>query len=110
MTQLFELPHGYHTPVGQRGLTMSKGRQQTIALAQALIGMKPTTKVLILDEFTSALDSPTEKQVLDNLRPLLKDKTVIISRTGWQHCARWLTASSCSMRLVSSKKVITPSF
>ncbi len=75
--EILLMPHGYHSKVGQRGVTMSKGQQQRIALAQALLAFEDR-KVLILDEFTSALDSKTEQEVLTNLIPLLKGKTVII--------------------------------
>jgi ABC-type multidrug transport system fused ATPase/permease subunit len=64
--------------VGQGGLTLSKGQQQRIALAQALLALEDDRKVLILDEFTSALDSETEERILANLGPWLKDRTVII--------------------------------
>ncbi|HEX5432547.1 MAG TPA: ABC transporter ATP-binding protein, partial [Bryobacteraceae bacterium] len=75
--EILRMPQGYDTRAGQRGVTLSKGQQQRIALAQALLAFEDR-KVLILDEFTSALDSKTEQQVLANLLPLLKDKTVII--------------------------------
>lgn len=75
--EILRMPHGYDTRVGQRGVTLSKGQQQRIALAQALLAFDDR-KVLILDEFTSALDSKTEQEVLTNLIPRLKGKTVII--------------------------------
>ena len=59
-------------------MTLSKGQQQRIALAQALLALDDGRRVLILDEFTSALDSKTEQQVLWNLVPLLRGRTVII--------------------------------
>jgi ABC-type multidrug transport system fused ATPase/permease subunit len=76
--QITRMDAGYDTRVRQRGVSMSKGQQQRIALAQALLAMTANTKILILDEFTSALDSATEKQVLENLKPLLRNKTVIV--------------------------------
>ncbi|MBV9401824.1 MAG: ABC transporter ATP-binding protein [Bryobacterales bacterium] len=75
--EIMRMPDGYFTKTGQRGSTLSKGQQQRIALAQALLAFEDR-KVLILDEFTSALDSQTEQEVLGNLMPLLKGKTVII--------------------------------
>ena len=68
----------YQTRIGQRGSRLSKGQQQRIALAQALIACDERRKVLVLDEFTSALDSETERRVLANLEPWLEGKTVII--------------------------------
>lgn len=72
------MPDGYSTIVGQRGLTLSKGQQQRIALAQALLALDDSRRVLVLDEFTSALDSGTERRILTNLLPLLRNRTVII--------------------------------
>src|SRR5262249_53820024 len=71
------MPKKYHSRIGQRGVTLSKGQQQRIALAQALIAFDERRKVLILDEFTSALDSETEDRILANLEPWLEGKTVI---------------------------------
>jgi ABC-type transport system involved in Fe-S cluster assembly fused permease/ATPase subunit len=48
-----------------------------VALAQALIAMKGDRKILVLDEFTSALDSETEERILRNLEPWLAGQTVI---------------------------------
>lgn len=75
---IMRLPQEYETKIGSRGATMSKGQQQRVALAQALIALDEHRKVLILDEFTSALDSRTEEEVLRNLTPYLEGRTVII--------------------------------
>jgi ABC-type multidrug transport system fused ATPase/permease subunit len=75
---ILRMPLKYRTRVGERGLTYSKGQQQRIAIAQALVALSDDKKVLILDEFTSALDSATERQLLENLRPHLGGKTVVI--------------------------------
>jgi ABC-type multidrug transport system fused ATPase/permease subunit len=72
------MPQKYRTRIGQRGVTLSKGQQQRIALAQALIALSDERKILILDEFTSALDSETEDRVLTNLAPWLEGITVIL--------------------------------
>ena len=76
--EILRMPQGYATKIGQRGVTISEGQQQRIALAQALLALNDGRKILILDEFTSALDSKTEEQVLRNLIPLLRGRTVII--------------------------------
>ncbi len=75
--EILEMPDGYHTLIGQRGTTLSRGQQQRIALAQALLAMKDR-KVIVLDEFTSALDSKTEEELLKNVTPSLSGKTVVI--------------------------------
>jgi ABC-type multidrug transport system fused ATPase/permease subunit len=72
------MPLKYRTRVGQAGVSLSKGQQQRVALAQALIAMKSERKILVLDEFTSALDAETEQRILRNLEPWLADQTVII--------------------------------
>lgn len=76
-TDIQHMPDGYHTQIGQRGTTLSKGQQQRMALAQALVALDHR-KIIVLDEFTSALDSKTEQEILKNLAPLLKGRTVII--------------------------------
>jgi ATP-binding cassette subfamily B protein len=69
------LPHGYETKTGERGLALSAGERQRIALARALLR---NPSVLILDEPTSALDPETERIVAKNLRQSLRGRTVIV--------------------------------
>jgi ABC-type multidrug transport system fused ATPase/permease subunit len=69
-----KMPQGYDTPVGERGLTLSGGQRQRIGIARALIRDSP---ILILDEPTAALDSESEKLVMDGLERLMKGRTVI---------------------------------
>jgi ATP-binding cassette, subfamily B, bacterial len=72
------MPEKYRTRIGQGGVSLSKGQQQRIALAQALLSLNDSRKILVLDEFTSALDSETEERILANLGPWLEGRTVII--------------------------------
>src|SRR6516164_800166 len=68
------MPHGYDSPVGERGLTLSGGQRQRIGIARALIRNNP---ILILDEPTAALDTESEKLVIEALENLMKGRTVI---------------------------------
>ena len=68
------LPEGLGTVLGERGIGLSEGQIQRIAIARAILSNAP---ILLLDECTSALDEKTEKNVLNNIKAL-KTKTVII--------------------------------
>ena len=72
------MPLKYKTRIGQGGVTLSKGQQQRLALAQALVALDTSRKIVVLDEFTSALDSETEEKILRNIEPWLAGRTVII--------------------------------
>ena len=69
-----EMPHGYDTMVGDRGLTLSGGQRQRIGIARAVIRDTP---ILILDEPTAALDTESERLVIEGLERLMKGRTVI---------------------------------
>jgi ABC-type multidrug transport system fused ATPase/permease subunit len=70
-----DLPQGYQTPVGERGVRLSGGQRQRIGVARALYRYP---KVLILDEATSALDNLTEQAVMDAINKLGHKITIII--------------------------------
>ena len=68
-------PKGLDTPIGTRGMSISGGQKQRLALARALVG-KP--RILILDDCTSALDSRTEAALWDRLHEVMPDLTAIL--------------------------------
>jgi ABC-type multidrug transport system fused ATPase/permease subunit len=68
------MPKGYDTMVGERGSTLSGGQRQRIGIARVMVRNSP---ILILDEPTAALDSESEKLVIDALERLMKGRTVI---------------------------------
>ena len=70
-----QFPKGYQTVLGERGVTVSGGQKQRISIARALIKDAP---VLILDDSVSAVDTRTEKTILDNLRRTRAGKTTIL--------------------------------
>ena len=69
-----KMPHGYESMVGDRGDTLSGGQRQRIGIARAIIRDNP---ILILDEPTAALDTESEKLVMDALHRLMQKRTVI---------------------------------
>lgn len=71
-----ELPDGLDTVIGEKGLGLSEGQVQRLAIARSLLSKAP---VLLLDEATSALDEDTEKQFLTNLKELDNVTCIIVS-------------------------------
>ena len=69
------LPEGYDTLVGERGLKLSGGEKQRVAIARTILKGPP---ILILDEATSALDSHTEKEIQDALDLVARNRTTLV--------------------------------
>src|SRR5207247_589955 len=69
------LPEGYRTMVGERGLKLSGGEKQRVAIARTILRGPP---ILLLDEATSALDSHTEKEIQDALDQVSRNRTTVV--------------------------------
>jgi len=69
------LPQGYNTPVGERGLKLSGGEKQRVAIARTILKAPP---ILILDEATSALDTQTERDIQAALDTVSKGRTTLV--------------------------------
>ena len=72
---IISTPDGYQTVVGERGLKLSGGEKQRVAIARMVL---KNPAILILDEATSALDSETEQEIQHNLRVLSKGRTTLV--------------------------------
>lgn len=93
-----ELPQGLETIIGERGIGLSEGQLQRLAIARSLLSKAP---IVLLDEATSALDEATEKQFLSNLKEL-KNKTCIIV----SHKRAALEICNKHIQIVDSKIVV----
>jgi ABC-type multidrug transport system fused ATPase/permease subunit len=71
-----ELPDGYDTLIGERGVNLSGGQRQRVALARALLA---GARVLVLDDPMSAVDTETERLLVENLRPAVAGRTVLVA-------------------------------
>jgi ATP-binding cassette subfamily B protein len=74
-TFIARLPEGYRTMVGERGLKLSGGEKQRVAIARTILKGPP---ILLLDEATSALDSHTEKEIQDALDQVSRNRTTVV--------------------------------
>lgn len=72
---IMELPEGYNTYIGQRGIKLSGGQKQRLSIARVFLKNPP---ILIFDEATSALDNESEKVVQDSLEKLAKNRTTFV--------------------------------
>jgi ATP-binding cassette subfamily B protein len=70
-----EFQQGYATVLGERGVTVSGGQKQRISIARALMRDAP---ILILDDSVSAVDTKTERTILENLRETRRGKTTLL--------------------------------
>jgi ATP-binding cassette subfamily B protein len=84
------LPMGYETQVGERGMKLSGGERQRLTLARAFLKNAP---IMIFDEPTSSVDARTESLIIDAMERLMKDRTAIMI------AHRMSTLASCDLRL-----------
>ncbi|MDP6475010.1 MAG: ABC transporter ATP-binding protein/permease [Alphaproteobacteria bacterium] len=68
-------PDGYDTQVGERGLKLSGGEKQRVAIARTIL---KDPRIMLFDEATSALDSKTEQEIQDNLREVSRDRSTLV--------------------------------
>jgi ATP-binding cassette subfamily B protein len=95
------LPDGYHTQVGERGMTLSGGERQRISLARAFLKDAP---VLVLDEPTSSVDTDTEAVIMEAMERLMA------GRTSFMIAHRLSTLEVCDRRLeIDRGRVVEPS-
>ncbi len=71
-----DLPDGYDTLIGERGVNLSGGQRQRVALARALV---TEARVIVLDDPLSAVDTQTERTLVERLRPALEGRTVLVA-------------------------------
>ncbi|MEI9932524.1 MAG: ATP-binding cassette domain-containing protein [Rhizomicrobium sp.] len=72
---IVELPLGYDAMVGERGLKLSGGEKQRVAIARTILKNPP---ILLLDEATSALDTGTEREIQSALNEISRDRTALV--------------------------------
>ena len=72
---IMQLPDGYDTDIGQRGVKLSGGQKQRLSIARVFL---KDPSILIFDEATSALDNESEKAVQDSLEKLIEDRTTLV--------------------------------
>lgn len=72
--EIQRLPQGYDSTIGEKGVTLSGGQRSRVALARALLCDRP---VIIVDDGLAAVDTSTEQEIIENIRPWLKEKSVL---------------------------------
>jgi len=96
-----ELPEGYDTPLGERGLRLSAGQRQRIAIARAFLRDAP---LLLLDEPTAHLDPVTAGQILGVVETLMAGRTAILV----SHGMRWAGGADRTLALDGGRLLLAP--
>jgi len=94
------LPDGLNTEIGEKGILISGGQRQRMALARAFYHDK---QILVLDESTSALDDETEKEIIDEIGLLSKDITLIMIAhrlSSLRHCNKIYQINEEKVKLI----------
>ncbi|MBE7023025.1 MAG: ABC transporter ATP-binding protein [Clostridia bacterium] len=97
-----KLPEGLDTYIGEKGMGLSEGQVQRLAVSRAILSDAP---VILLDEATSALDEATEEQLLKNIRALENKTCVIIShkRAAFDICNKHIYIENKKIRVVENE-------
>ncbi|XP_034052737.1 ATP-binding cassette sub-family B member 6, mitochondrial-like [Gymnodraco acuticeps] len=74
-TRILELPQGYDTEVGERGLKLSGGEKQRVAIARTIL---KEPRIILLDEATSSLDTQTERNIQASLAEVCTNRTTVV--------------------------------
>ena len=96
-----ELPLGIETVIGEKGMGLSEGQIQRLAIARSLLSKSP---VILLDEATSALDEETERQFLMNLRQMKNVTCIIVShkKAALEICNKYVRIENS--KIISEEK------
>jgi len=101
------LPLGSKTFIGERGIRVSGGQKQRIALARAFYHQR---EILVMDESTSALDTATEREIVDEINRLKGEKTMIVIAhriSTLEHCnAIYRLDEGCISKKYTYKELI----
>uniref|UniRef100_A0A4W6G2P8 ATP binding cassette subfamily B member 6 (LAN blood group) n=1 Tax=Lates calcarifer TaxID=8187 RepID=A0A4W6G2P8_LATCA len=93
--RIMELPQGYDTEVGERGLKLSGGEKQRVAIARTIL---KEPRIILLDEATSSLDTQTERNIQASLAKICTNRTTIVVMKGKDGCGERKTGLEHTQR------------
>lgn len=96
------LPHGLDTVIGEKGLGLSEGQVQRLAIVRAVLCEAP---ILLLDEATAALDEDTEEKLLENIKQMTDRTCLIIShkKAAFSICNKEIRIKNASLQMIERK-------